>query len=76
MTIAWKDAKPKIDELMQAAANGEQIVIQLEDGKDVEIKAHSNSTLKRRHGFGSAKSQVWMSEDFKEIPEAFKEYIE
>lgn len=76
MTIAWKDAKPKIDELIQAAANGEHVLIQLEDGKSVEILAHSEPSLKRRNAFGSAKGQVWMSEDFNQTPEDLTEYLE
>ena len=74
MTVLWKDAKPKIDELLQAAANGEQIVIQLEDGKTVEFMARTKSDVKRRNAFGSARGWFEVNDSFFEPLEDFAEY--
>jgi antitoxin (DNA-binding transcriptional repressor) of toxin-antitoxin stability system len=62
MTVPWSEAKRKLEALVQTAAHGENVLIQLEDGGFVQI---SKASEKRRVR-GSAKGQIWMSDDFDE----------
>ncbi|NJK43273.1 MAG: DUF2281 domain-containing protein [Pleurocapsa sp. SU_196_0] len=62
MTLPWSEAKRKLEELVQTAAHGENVLIQLEDGGVVQISSAPKPTRK----FGSAKGQIWIAEDFDE----------
>jgi len=72
VTIA--EASEKLSELIDAALRGEEVTI-TKDGSIVKLI--SSSPVKRYPAkAGSAKGMVWMSDDFDEPLEEFKEYME
>ena len=64
-------AKADLSKLLDLAIKGEEIVITQYDQPVVKI-----SPIKRPLKRGSAKGKVWMSDDFDEPLEDFKEYQE
>ena len=64
-------AKSNISKLLDLAIKGEVIVI-TQDNKPVAQISPIKRPLKR----GSAKGKVWISDDFDEPIEDFKEYME
>ena len=71
ITIA--EAAQKLPELIDAALRGEEVVITKDDHPVVKLTP--TTPVKHRQP-GSAKGLVWMSDDFDEPLEDFKEYIE
>lgn len=72
VTIA--EASQQLSELIDAALRGEEVIITKEGSV---VKLISTSSVKRYPAqAGSAKGMVWMSDDFDEPLEDFKEYIE
>ncbi len=71
-TISLVEAKEQLAELVEEAANGEEVIITQEDGSAFKIIPIPLS--KPRPKFGSAKGQVKMSDDFDEPLEDFEEY--
>jgi antitoxin (DNA-binding transcriptional repressor) of toxin-antitoxin stability system len=69
VTVALKEATSKLDELLEEAAKGQEVLIQREDGQAFKIVASS----KRRGGLGKSKGKIWMADDFKTISEGFEE---
>ncbi|MBE9045811.1 type II toxin-antitoxin system prevent-host-death family antitoxin [Pleurocapsales cyanobacterium LEGE 10410] len=70
VTIA--EASEKLSELFDAALRGEEVII-TKDGQ-TSIKLTPATPIKSRQP-GSAKGKVWMSEDFDEPLEEFKDYM-
>ncbi|NEP11515.1 MAG: type II toxin-antitoxin system Phd/YefM family antitoxin [Symploca sp. SIO2C1] len=64
-------AKSNLSKLLDLAIKGEEIVI-TQDDKPVAKILPIKRPLKR----GSAKGKVWLSDDFDEPLEDFKEYME
>ena len=64
-------AKSDLSNLLDLAIKGEEIVITRDDQPVAKI-----SPIKRPLKRGSAKGKVWMSDDFDEPLEDFKEYME
>ena len=64
-------AKSNLSKLLDLAIKGEEIVITQDDKPVAKI-----SPIKRPLKRGSAKGKVWMSDDFDEPLEDFKEYME
>jgi len=71
--INLTEASKNLPELIEAAINGEEIVI-TRDNHPV-IKLTPISPVKRRPLFGSAKSLITISDDFDEPLEDFKDYV-
>lgn len=69
------EASQQLPDLIEAVLNGEEIVI-LKDDRPVVKLAPVEPVKRRPAKAGSAKGQVWMSEDFDEPLEDFKEYME
>lgn len=67
------EAKTHLSRLLQQAADGEEVVI-AKDGEPVARLVAMPQKRVREMGF--AKGQVWMSDDFNETPDEFKEYVE
>jgi antitoxin (DNA-binding transcriptional repressor) of toxin-antitoxin stability system len=70
--LPLKEAETRLAELISKAANGEEVVIIGDDGKDFKIVP---AVSPKRRIVGIAKDSVWMSEDFDEPLEDFKEYM-
>ena len=71
--INLAEASKNLPELIEAAINGEEIVI-TKDEQPV-VKLTPVSPVKRRPLFGSAKGLITMSDDFDEPLEDFKDYM-
>ncbi|MEL6911188.1 MAG: DUF2281 domain-containing protein [Cyanobacteria bacterium J06598_4] len=70
-TVTVKEAAEKLTDLIDAALRGEEIVI---TKGDRIIQLTPKQPVKNRKP-GSAKGQVWMSEDFDEPLDDFKDYM-
>jgi prevent-host-death family protein len=72
--ITIDEAAQKLPDLIDAALRGEEVVI-TKDGSMVKL-IPAFSVKRYPAKAGSAKGQVWMSDDFDEPLEEFKEYME
>ncbi|QXD17249.1 type II toxin-antitoxin system prevent-host-death family antitoxin [Rhodocaloribacter litoris] len=70
--IEIDQAKSRLEELIEQAARGEEIVITRNDRPVARLLAVVPG---RRREFGSAKGKIWMSEDFDEPLEDFRDYM-
>jgi len=67
------EAKAHFSEMVQKAMLGEDVVIARDHKPVLKLVALEPSTQPRRPG--SAKGQVWMSDDFDATPGDFKDYV-
>ena len=72
--VSVGEAKTKLGDLIDAALNGAEVVI--EKDKESLVKLVPLSTGKPRPQFGSAKGLISIPDDFDEPLEEFKEYME
>ena len=72
-TIDLNKVKENLTELVELAADGEEIVI-TKDHKPL-VKLVSATEKKRQRLFGSAKGLIKIADDFDEPLEDFKEYM-
>ncbi|MEG4535439.1 type II toxin-antitoxin system prevent-host-death family antitoxin [Microcoleus sp. D2_18a_D3] len=71
------EAKEKLLELIEAAMRGEEVAITQDNPPVVKLVGIPPANKKRWPSkAGSAKGMVWMSDDFDEPLEEFKEYME
>ncbi|MEG4944518.1 type II toxin-antitoxin system prevent-host-death family antitoxin [Microcoleus sp. F4-D5] len=71
------EAKEKLLELIAAAQRGEEVAINQDNQPVVKLVGIPPANKKRWSSkAGSAKGMVWMSDDFDEPLEEFKEYME
>ena len=70
------EAKENLGELIEAAINGEEIVISQDNQPLVKLVVIPQPKKRWPSKAGSAKGMVWISEDFDEPLEEFKEYME
>lgn len=73
--ISLTDASAELVYLVEVALQGEEIVI-LKDDQPIAKLTSLKSIQKRRRQPGSAKGLVWMSDDFDEPLEDFKDYMD
>jgi prevent-host-death family protein len=71
--VDLNEAKSQLPDLIEEAANGEEIIITKNDRPVAKIVSISQATSKRKPG--SAKGMITISEDFDEPLEDFKEYM-
>ena len=69
------EAKENLSELIEAAIKGEEVVISKDNQPVVKLVVITKK-VKRDRQAGSANGMVWMSDDFDEPLEEFKEYME
>ena len=72
--VSLDEAKARLQELVDAALRGEAVSIAVDDEQAVQLVPRVRP--KGTPQFGSAKGQIWMSEDFDAPLEDFKEYME
>ena len=72
MKVDLEEAMDRFAELVAEAAEGEEVVITLRDGKSVKIVLVEHGSVRPR--FGSARGLVEASEDFDEPLEGFEAY--
>jgi len=72
--IDVSQAKTQLEELIEKASQGEEVVITRGDGAAFKlVPAPEGKPPQPR--FGSAKGQVWMSDDFDEPLDDFSDYM-
>ncbi len=74
MQVSLAEAAASLSDLVQAAINGEEVI--LLNGDRPAIKFTPIESIKPDRKPGSAKGLIWMSDDFDEPLEEFKEYLE
>lgn len=68
------DAQVQITQLLQSALSGEEIIITRDNQPILKLIQYSPAPKRRQRG--SSKGQIWMSPDFNEPLEDFREYME
>jgi antitoxin (DNA-binding transcriptional repressor) of toxin-antitoxin stability system len=74
MQVSLAEAATSLSDLVEAAINGEEVI--LLNGDHPAIKLTPIQSVKPNRKPGSAKGLIWMSDDFDEPLEEFKEYME
>jgi prevent-host-death family protein len=74
MQVSVTEAAARLQELVDAAIDGEEVIICIDDRP--VIKLVPIESVKPHRKAGSAKGLVWMSDDFDEPLEEFREYME
>ena len=72
--IDVSQAKSQLEELVEKASQGEKVVITRGDGAAFKLVPTFEGKPTRPR-FGSAKGQVWMSDDFDEPLDDFNDYM-
>ncbi|MEM8717896.1 MAG: DUF2281 domain-containing protein [Cyanobacteria bacterium P01_G01_bin.39] len=72
-SIHVNEAARNLPDLIDAALQGEEIVIIKDDSV---VRLTPANSIKKPRQPGSAEGMVWMSDDFDEPLEEFKEYME
>jgi antitoxin (DNA-binding transcriptional repressor) of toxin-antitoxin stability system len=73
------EAKVQIENLLQSAISGEEIIITQNQQPILKLTTFlqpANLQPAKRRQRGSAKGQIWISSDFNEPLEDFREYME
>jgi prevent-host-death family protein len=70
------EAKENLGELIEAAINGEEVLISKDNEPVVKLVVLPTTKKLWPSKAGSAKGMVWMSDDFDEPLEDFKEYCD
>ncbi|MEB3293321.1 MAG: DUF2281 domain-containing protein [Synechococcales bacterium] len=68
------EAKAQIEDLLQSALSGEEIIITQNQQPILKLTQFLQPPKQRQRG--SAKGQIWISPDFDEPLEDFREYME
>ena len=67
-------ARRQFDEFLERAFRGEDVLITKDDQPLALITAPASLEKKRKRQFGSLEGEIWMSDDFDEPLDEFKEY--
>jgi len=70
------EAKENLSELIEAVIKGEEVVISKDNQPVVKLVVIPPTKKRWPSKAGSAKGMFWISEDFDEPLEEFKEYME
>jgi antitoxin (DNA-binding transcriptional repressor) of toxin-antitoxin stability system len=71
--VTVEEAQQTLPKLVKEAVGGESIFITVDHNQVLELKL--SSPPKKKATFGCAKGEVWMSDDFDEPLEEFKDYM-
>ena len=74
-TYTVKNARSSLNELLSDAHKGKTVIITAENGRAVKLVPTPIRAKKPREA-GSARGQVWMSDDFDDPLEDFADYME
>jgi antitoxin (DNA-binding transcriptional repressor) of toxin-antitoxin stability system len=74
MQVSVTEAAANLNELIQAAIDGEEVIVL--NGDRPAIKLTPIEKIRPDRKPGSAKGPIWVSDDFDEPLEEFKEYLE
>jgi prevent-host-death family protein len=67
-------ARRQFDQLLERAFRGEDVLITKDDRPLARITSPSTLEKKRERQFGSVEGEIWMSDDFDEPLDEFREY--
>jgi antitoxin (DNA-binding transcriptional repressor) of toxin-antitoxin stability system len=74
--VTLNEARDRLGELLAEATSGEEALTPGADGSAFKlVPSEKRLSEKKRGGLGIAKGQIWMAEDFDEIPEGFEDYM-
>lgn len=71
--VTLAEASEHLRELVEAVLRGEEVAIAIDNRPVVRLTAISTSKSRQP---GSAKGMIWISDDFDQPLEEFKEYME
>jgi prevent-host-death family protein len=74
ITVGVHEAKTTLSRLLEAAESGEEVVI-TRRGRPV-VKLQPVGSLPRKSLFGALKGQIWIADDFDELPEEILQEFE
>ena len=74
MKVSVTEAAANLNDLIQAAIDGEEVIVL--NGDRPAIKLTPIGKIRPDRQPGSAKGLIWISDDFDEPLEEFKEYME
>lgn len=74
MQVSLIEAAASLNDLVEAAINGEEVI--LLNGDRPVIRLTPIESVKPNRQPGSAKGAIWISDDFDEPLEEFREYME
>jgi prevent-host-death family protein len=69
------EAKRDLDQLLERASRGEEVVITKEGRPLARLIAPISASTRQQRQFGSIDGEIWMSEDFDEPLNDFEEYM-
>jgi prevent-host-death family protein len=71
--VTIHEAKTQFSKLVRRAEAGEEIVVRRGRTPVAKIVRYEEPPRKRR--LGQLKGQIWMADDFDELPEGFEDYV-
>lgn len=74
MNVSVAEAKAKFSELLKRTEAGEEILV-TRHGKVVAMLSPPREAPRKPPLFGALKGQIWISDDFDEPLEVFKDYM-
>ena len=69
------EAKRDLDQLLERASQGEEVVITKEGRPLARLTAPISTSTQQQRQFGSVEGEIWMSEDFDEPLDDFEESV-
>lgn len=79
MQVEIEEAKARLNELVQRATQGEEIIISAAERAvklvPVEKPAPVEQKAKKRRQMGTLEGKIWMSDDFDEPLDEMREYM-
>jgi len=69
------EAKRDLDQLLEWASQGEEVLITKEGRPLARLTAPLSSSTRQQRQFGSIEGEIWMSEDFDEPLDDFEEHV-
>jgi len=76
MQVSLAEAAASLNDLVEAAINGEEVILLNGDRPAIKLMPLIPIESIKDRIPGSAKGLIWMSDDFDEPLEEFKEYME
>ena len=73
MHVGMHEAKTTLSKLVAAAEGGEEVVIERRGKPVARLTAIEPVKRSRASGLGALKGQIWIADDFKELPDDLAE---
>ncbi|MFZ4556374.1 MAG: type II toxin-antitoxin system Phd/YefM family antitoxin [Pseudanabaena sp.] len=76
MQVSLIEAATRLSDLVDAAIDGEEVILLNGDRPVIKLMPIQLQSVRQNRKPGSAKGLIWISDDFDEPLEEFKEYME